>query len=234
MSFFQAVISAGTRYVPITAQDLKLFYDPNNSLSYPGSGTTLYDLSGNGRHATIYGGATWTNYGGVNVFYFDGINDYIETNSNTTEVSFSLSMYVRHDNNATGTTQRVVASKWYTSQLSWITDCFTSLERFITRTGGSTFSMSTSQTSAAWQYLVITYASGTGQSKIYRNGSLLQTNTLSTSLQFATNPIQFARKGDATTGFFLGHIGQIAVHDKVLSATDITDNFNATKSSYGL
>jgi len=42
-----------------------------------GSGNRVYDLSGNGNHATIYG-ATWTRLAsGKNVLHFDGVDDYV-------------------------------------------------------------------------------------------------------------------------------------------------------------
>ncbi|MEM2196398.1 MAG: hypothetical protein QW290_04905, partial [Sulfolobales archaeon] len=41
-----------------------------------GSGNKVYDLSGNGNHATIYG-ATWTRLAsGKNALHFDGVNQY--------------------------------------------------------------------------------------------------------------------------------------------------------------
>ena len=37
----------------IVTDNLKLFFDAANPKSYPGSGTTLYDLSGNDNHGTL-------------------------------------------------------------------------------------------------------------------------------------------------------------------------------------
>lgn len=43
-------------HVDIVTENLALYYDPLNSQCYPGSGTTLFDLSGNNRHGTLEGG----------------------------------------------------------------------------------------------------------------------------------------------------------------------------------
>jgi hypothetical protein len=57
-----------------------LYLDAGLASSYPGSGSTWYDLSGNGNHGTINGGATYSpSQGGV--LGFDGVNDYVSFNT---------------------------------------------------------------------------------------------------------------------------------------------------------
>ena len=66
--------------VPIVANPY-FHYDIGNTLSYGGTGTTLFDLSGNGRDATIYGSPAYTASAGSlsGYFTFDGVNDYVAT-----------------------------------------------------------------------------------------------------------------------------------------------------------
>ena len=54
-----------TRYSPpMVTSGLELFLDAANRKSYPGNGTTWYDLSGRGRHFTLDGsGITWNSAG---------------------------------------------------------------------------------------------------------------------------------------------------------------------------
>ena len=56
---------------------LVLYFDASNSISYPGSGTTWYDLSGNGNNATLYNGVGYSSSNGGSLV-FDGINDYAD------------------------------------------------------------------------------------------------------------------------------------------------------------
>ena len=79
----------------IVRNGLVLYLDAGMSSSYPGSGTTWYDLSGNSGNATLVNGPTYsTTYGGG--ITTDGSNDYIELpttglNSNadfTLEIAF--------------------------------------------------------------------------------------------------------------------------------------------------
>ena len=60
----------------IVTDGLVLCLDAANPKSYPGSGTTWYDLSGNGNHGTLINGPTYNsdNKGSI---VFDGIDDYV-------------------------------------------------------------------------------------------------------------------------------------------------------------
>ena len=72
----------------IVTNGLVLALDAANTKSYPGSGTTWTDLSGNGNHFTLYNSPTLTNNG----LTFDGTNQYAQCN-NTTCGNFGSSSY---------------------------------------------------------------------------------------------------------------------------------------------
>ena len=59
----------------IVQSGLVLDLDASDKNSYPGSGTTWYDLSGNKNHCTLYNGPiSSTTYGGM--ITVDGVDDY--------------------------------------------------------------------------------------------------------------------------------------------------------------
>ena len=55
---------------------LILNLDASNANSYPGSGTTWYDLSGNNKNGTLTNGPTFSAANG-GCIVFDGVNDYV-------------------------------------------------------------------------------------------------------------------------------------------------------------
>jgi hypothetical protein len=57
-----------------------LYLDAGVSNSYPGSGTTWYDLSGHGNHGTLSANTFYTNVSG-GTMEFDGIGDYVGFNN---------------------------------------------------------------------------------------------------------------------------------------------------------
>ena len=57
----------------IVTDGLKLWLDASNPASYPGTGTTWFDLSGNGNNGTMVNGVVPLS----NAMQFDGVNDYV-------------------------------------------------------------------------------------------------------------------------------------------------------------
>lgn len=73
----------------IVTNGLVLAWDAANPKSYPGSGTAIYDLSGNGNNGTLYNGVGFsTNYKGV--LTFDGTNDYIYSGINMASTNYTV------------------------------------------------------------------------------------------------------------------------------------------------
>jgi hypothetical protein len=66
----QGVTLTGTRVVDasIITQNLAIWIDANNASSYPGSGTTITDLSGNGRTQNLANAGQFTTLSGVKCF----------------------------------------------------------------------------------------------------------------------------------------------------------------------
>lgn len=67
-------------YNPATPTNgLVLCIDPSNPRCYPGSGTTVFDLSGNNNNGTLTNGASVVNTRGGRALDFDGVNDFVST-----------------------------------------------------------------------------------------------------------------------------------------------------------
>lgn len=74
---YYSLISSMKKFVQssIVTNNLVLNLDAGNSASYPGSGTTWTDLSGNNNTATLINGVGY-NSGNGGYLSFDGLNDY--------------------------------------------------------------------------------------------------------------------------------------------------------------
>ena len=79
----------------IVTDGLKLWLDASNPASYPGSGTTWYDLSGNSDNATLYGPILFED----NALKFNGTNNstYVMTTlkSNYIISDFTFSIWIK-------------------------------------------------------------------------------------------------------------------------------------------
>jgi len=60
----------------IVTDGLVLALDAGNTKSYPGSGTTWFDRSGNARNGTLTNGPTFSSANGGSIV-FDGVDDYV-------------------------------------------------------------------------------------------------------------------------------------------------------------
>lgn len=77
--------------IPVTSS-LSLYYDASHTDSYSGSGTAIYDLSGNGRNATIVGSnISFSSVAGFQSYWSFNANDngmYMQTSSSANHQSF--------------------------------------------------------------------------------------------------------------------------------------------------
>ena len=104
---------------------LVLHLDARDTNSYSGSGNTWNDLSGNNYNATI-SGATFNSSG--KYFYFDGSNDYINTNKTASQFGIYNTNYTMEAVFRVPNTSREIT--WFLEQIKPAPegDCITVLE----------------------------------------------------------------------------------------------------------
>jgi len=71
----------------IVDSGLVLELDAGNTKSYPGTGTTWFDKSGNAYNGTLTNGPTF-NTGSLGSLVFDGVDDYVNNIGTTSTFSF--------------------------------------------------------------------------------------------------------------------------------------------------
>lgn len=73
--------------LPIVTNGLAVLLDASDYTSYPLSGSTWFDRSGNGRNGTLRGSVSWVDSGQASYFDFSGANaDYIDQTSGSSLV----------------------------------------------------------------------------------------------------------------------------------------------------
>jgi hypothetical protein len=210
------------------------------------SGTWI-DETGNGNNATI-NGATWLNTNG-GIFDFDGTDDNISIPDTSdlrlsTSVSKTIQVWVKFDVLPSTTQQFPVFGKlsssfgfdgyWgglysSTGQFRSVTNG-TSLQRV---TSSGTFSASIN----TWYlFTFISKISSTSNStKMYLNTTQIAASDHGTDSYNETNPLYLGWIGSGVGSFYLnGKIGAAYFYTKELSESEISDNFNNTKSRFGL
>jgi len=219
----------------IVSDGLVYFIDPANPRSYSGSGFTVNGLI-SGLGATLVNG---TGFSSINngSFFFDGTNDYINTNQNSSSIGltssdFSICLWTKIiDNN-----QYNAFVSRTSSNVPAPLDMYThTADRKIRILLGNTLSWTTLNSNAqlplSWTYLVFTLNSTL--MSVYFNGILDNSGTLTASRVESSNPIIIGTRDDNFT-HMKGNISQVQIYNRALSATEILQNYNATKRRYGL
>jgi len=221
--------------LPITTGSL-FFYDPGNLNSYPGSGSVLYDLSGNGRHANINAGITWVS-GSAAYFDLNGNdnNSITGTTLSMSPISWSMWMGVyrndpqNYDGFMTeGTTDPITNGLYQLESTNRLDLRYHNGIQFI-ETGSGTL------TTGSWNF--IGGSIGTQATRhIYKSGSLSNVSQAITPATSSFNEPIFIGE-DAITGqdrTMNGRIGPVIMFDRQLTTGELTDLDNYFKTRYGI
>jgi hypothetical protein len=220
----------------IITSGLVLNLDAGNPSSYPGSGTSWFDLSGNGNNGTLNNGPTFTgSFGGSIVF--DGTNDQVDVSSANLPIQFGTSpfaieLWVRATNSSKR--QGLVCASGGTGN-----GPIFAIESNTVGVGiyGSANVVNTGAGSIAantWYHIVLTRASTSSNSTyIYINSVLNGTGTLSTNFS-STNSVGIGYTPN-TAEYTVGNIAAVRIYkNKYLSDSEVLQNYNAVKSRFGL
>jgi hypothetical protein len=219
----------------IVKSNLEVYLDAGRYDSYIGDGTTVNDLSGNGRGSTLTNGASF-NTSGVGSFVLDGTDDKIVGNTFTPNITNkTLCGWVKLSNvtqsgggliNIQGAAGEPFDAIVYneTGQ-GW---GFGSTG--FARTAWSGYKeTSTTQ----WVFMCATYANN--NYNLYRNGVLILNTTLYNAYTF--NVSCRVQMGERHTGgsnvFLAGNVACGMLYSKALSPEEVLQNFNAQKYRFG-
>jgi hypothetical protein len=226
----------------IITNGLVLYLDAANRNSYPGTGTTWTDLSGNNNNGTLTNGPTFSSANGGHIV-FDGTNDYLSLNSAlnfSTSTGFTICMFLQKVNNQSGTTWNYFYSNNSpTIEIGGYGQTGTSFV-FKDNTVANT-EIGSQDIVSSWSYISFGTNASTRTSYIYTLnptvGTVLTTSvgsvsnlTLGFERFFTTGP----SGGPAGTTYFRSKCATIQAYNRVLTSTEVLQNYNATKSRFGL
>jgi hypothetical protein len=219
----------------INENGLILHLDAANRNSYPGSGTTWTDLSGNGNNGTLTNGPTF-NAANMGSIVFDGTNDYIyrssisNFNSSTYTillwgkfVSVSSSGILFNLGRSSGDADTEAQLYYNNSRLVYWDYAGSIAFNFIQSSG----TLSTN----VYQYLGFTKNSTNGT--FYINGYSSGTGTAAFDANISTNDFTIGADIRDSINYVNGNISQFLLYNRVLTASEVLQNYNATKSRFG-
>jgi hypothetical protein len=232
----------GLAHSPRIVNDgLVLLLDAGNTKSYPGSGTTWSDLSGNGNNGTLTNGPTYSSGSIV----FDGTDDYVSLGTNPTgidqvQVPLTICAWVKAD--TFGSYDPIWAADKLTTSagLYSMLRVDSSTVVYFTSTSSGSFQFFTGSTlsTGTWYFLTVVVSGSLSSPTIahYTNGSLVSSSTGYSMSSSPLSNVEFRiGANERTSGErWDGNIPAVLWYNKALSASEIQQNFNALRGRFGI
>jgi hypothetical protein len=228
----------------VILNDLDVHLDAGDKDSYGGSGTAVTDLTSNSLNATLVNGVTFSDF----YWTLDGSDDYIRSANLYSTIgnpdTFSQGVWIYPT--AEGVVCQISSTAtpgvaYHFSNMEIIESAGDPVPYFglwngagITSDSGSAISYNT------WWHMAQTYDAATNSMKGYINGSEVASATVSfdsphddgeTTQYHLFGAGTITNMGDGS--YYNGRMSEIRIYNGVLSAADVQENFNATKTRYG-
>ena len=225
----------------ITTSGLVFKMDFANSKCYPGSGTSCYDIGGNSSTGEIVNSPTFTTSNNNKYFSFNGTTNSrlirIPNNTNLNTQTPSVEVWIK--TNATiqggfwfekGNVNNQYSLFQERGDIQWrqsFTDRLSTLSTGTATTAGITIT--------SWFQVVGTFTSGSR--RLYVNGIQKNSDSATGTINTNNNGMSIGVFGGYNGGrdyYYNGDIAIVRVYNKVLTPTEILNNYNALKGRFGL
>jgi len=218
----------------IITDGLVLHLDAANRKSYPGSGSTWYDLSGNGNNGSFVGSATTHSFA-IN----NGVMIFNKTTGSYIDVELSLytsnhtvmaaSRYVSVNSGTVHGGGRIISSKnnnWLLGHWDRSTQKYHA-DQWVTSSSGTEFNSDLS-----WAIYTAVGSYSTDRWSFYVNDTLKVSN--STSGISGPAGFSIGRYAPGNSEYSNSHVGFLIAYNRVLTDAEVKQNYNALKGRYGL
>jgi hypothetical protein len=220
-----------------TSDNLVLHYNPAMSESYSGSGSSLIDLSGNGLTGTI-SNLTFSNP----AFTFNGSSSQVSIPDNATlepgTGSWTIEVWFKNSGSS-GTVIGKYNNGGNSANISYALRLVSSNLIRADFSNGATAQVTDNYTFTAntWVQMVYVWDKTNNMIYTYSNGELKQTKNITISggiLNATTNLYLGSYNGGEYAQNFNGQMGTVRLYKKALNATEVFNNYNSNKATYGL
>ena len=234
---------------PVYNNGLVLNLDAGNANSYPGTGTTWFDLAA-GNNGTLVNGPTYDTTNGGSIL-FDGVNDYVNLGPNfrfnDTDITYDFWFKVTDNSDVYHEIITLGSSNQSNSISLWKWRSGSNSGKVfanINIVGITQTTLNSQLTGADILNTIVNYTavfkkeSGVYKLYLYRNGVLDASTTSNVTSYNMNNWANFeARIGSGSSTYpelWKGNIYSGKVYNRSLSATEILQNFNNMRGRFGL
>jgi hypothetical protein len=198
----------------------------------PRSGNTITDISGRGNNGTLFNGPVYVkdNLGALS---FDGIDDYVNLGTFFNYTNFTISLWVYpgstqvqyadiFDNNHTGN-QNFVCQQNVSNTNQYSFACLNATNA----SGTGLFTL----TANTWTFLTFTWNNSIASA--YINGAFHSSGSAANPINYSSQYLRLGTWGGGGRNWN-GRMSNFVAHNRVLTASEIQQNFNALRGRYGI
>jgi hypothetical protein len=228
-----SVYNMATQYAngKIVTDGLVLCLNAADKNSYPGSGTTWSDVSGNGNNGTLTNGPTFNSANGGSIV-FDGVDDFAQCAGSFTLTSATFITWIKRNGNQ-GQYDGILFSRGTnTTGMNF----FSSNQLgYHWNDAAATYNWASGLTipDLTWCMIAVSVTSTSATAYLCQTSGITTSTNITSHASSVLNDIKIAQD-DAGGRFFNGNIAIASIYNRVLSTSEIVQNYNAQKSRFNL
>ena len=216
---------------------LILNLDAGNSASYPGTGTTWTDLSGQGNNGTLINGVGYSSANSGSLV-FDGSNDYVSETAGLSDSflqgNWTISFWANWDvlstaNNGSDDRPLLQHGSAVSNRGLHLTQRNSRIHFGLY---GNDLQGTQTLSTGTWYHIAYTLNNATYAKQIYIDGSLDNSHTGSGSYIGTGTNTRIGGKVLPFGNYFDGKISNVTAYPKVLTASEILQEYNALAGRY--
>jgi hypothetical protein len=212
----------------IATSGLVFYLDAANPQSYPGSGTTWRDLSGNGNNGTLNNSPGFNSDNGGSIV-FDGSDDYV-TFPVITNTIFSIDFWYKMGGNdgtygyfaSSGSNGLAISEGGGGDGLVY--------GKFYYWQGNANV-LADIPSTTDWNHICVLINTSTNNIDLYGNGIILGNFTVSATTPSVSDIGRFV---GGNSHFLKGNLASYKIYNRALSASEVLQNYESTKARFGL
>ena len=216
----------------VVTTGLQLYLDAGNASSYSGTGTSWNDLSGNGRNGTLTNNPTYSSADGGSIV-FDGNNDFVQCSGSLTVTAATFVTWIRR-NGPQGDYDGIIYSRGTVATgLSFLG--VTNKISYTWNNTVDTYSWDSGLTipDLTWCMVAVSVTNTTATAYLCQSSGITSATNIVSHTSTVLDDIRIGQDNLASR-FFNGRIAVAQIYNIALSAEQVSQNFAADRSRFGV
>jgi len=214
----------------IVTDGLVLALDAGNTKSYPGTGSTWTDLTGNGNDGTLQNGVGFDSGNGGSLT-FDGVDDYVNLSSSSSLTfgsgNFSIDLSLKISTIKSNQYFFDFGANRFAFQ--YYNNFGTYVLRYLTQGISIKDTTYTLVQNQIYNFCIVR---NSGNGYLFLNGN--QINSWVDNETYTSNTLNIGRYGLSNVANLNGNVYTFKGYNRALTAAEVSQNFNALRGRYGI